>query len=133
VVYLTGTNEFGDCSDAHLCASHGTIGLTGNLRIAGNSAAHLLSGANGWITFYYLAAALYPTLVIPAAQSLSYFANAQSSGFIQPRYASITGAANITGQKYLAQVNGVIDTGGAGVNFLPGTIAGTTVSGGQYT
>lgn len=36
------------------------------------------------------------------------------------------------GQRYLAQLNGTINTYGGGPNYIPGTIAGVTASGGQY-
>ncbi|UGY23706.1 hypothetical protein HU675_0038135 [Bradyrhizobium septentrionale] len=39
---------------------------------------------------------------------------------------------NVTGAKWLASVNGTITTQGQGVNFFPGSIAGTAQSGGQY-
>ena len=39
---------------------------------------------------------------------------------------------NVTGPKYFATLNGVINTQGAGVNYFPGTAAGTTAQGGQY-
>jgi hypothetical protein len=51
----------------------------------------------------------------------------------QPRYASITGAGNVTGYKYSATQNSVVDTNGQSTSYLPGTIAGVTGSGGQYT
>lgn len=41
-----------------------------------------------------------------------------------------SGAA--TGQRYSAITNAVIDTGGGGANHLPGDVAGTTATGGQY-
>jgi len=37
-----------------------------------------------------------------------------------------------TGKRYAARLNGVINTQGGGANFFPGTVAGTTVTGGQY-
>ena len=37
-----------------------------------------------------------------------------------------------TGKRFSATFNGIINTYGAGVNALPGTVAGTTSSGGQY-
>jgi hypothetical protein len=37
-----------------------------------------------------------------------------------------------TGKKYDARTNGVINTAGSGINYLPGSVAGTTSSGGQY-
>ena len=37
-----------------------------------------------------------------------------------------------TGKKFNVAMNGIINTYGGGVNFLPGTVAGTTATGGQY-
>ncbi len=48
-------------------------------------------------------------------------------------YASITGAGNVTGQRYLVQGNSIVSTNGGGINYFPGTIAGTTNTGGQYS
>lgn len=45
--------------------------------------------------------------------------------------AAITGGP-VTGKRYEATLNGVINTGGKGVNAIPGTIAGTVSTGGQY-
>jgi hypothetical protein len=44
---------------------------------------------------------------------------------------SFVNAGNVTGQKWLAQLNGVINTQGAGTYF-PGTVSGAASSGGQY-
>jgi hypothetical protein len=38
----------------------------------------------------------------------------------------------VSGPKYLAAFNGIISASGLGVNFFPGTIAGSTTAGGQY-
>lgn len=43
---------------------------------------------------------------------------------------TFTGSA--TGQRYLADTNGVIDANGNGVNYFPGDVAGATATGGQY-
>jgi hypothetical protein len=40
---------------------------------------------------------------------------------------------NVTGNKFIAMLNGVINVQGAGANYFPGTIAGSTPSGGQYS
>ena len=44
----------------------------------------------------------------------------------------LTGSGAVTGKKFSITTNGVIDTGGLGVSYLPGSIAGTSGSGGQY-
>lgn len=43
---------------------------------------------------------------------------------------SVTGT--VTGTRYNCVTNGTIDVGGGGVNFFPGTVSGTTSTGGQY-
>lgn len=44
--------------------------------------------------------------------------------------ADVIGAA--TGQRYYVATNGIINTGGGGPTYVPGSIAGTQLSGGQY-
>jgi hypothetical protein len=46
--------------------------------------------------------------------------------------ATFPGAGLVTGKKYSATMNGCIDAQGSGVNYFPGTVAGTLTSGGQY-
>lgn len=43
---------------------------------------------------------------------------------------SFSGAA--TGRRYYATTNSVITVNGAGANYFPGSIAGSTTTGGQY-
>ena len=40
--------------------------------------------------------------------------------------------ASVTGKRYTATLNGIIDIGGGGPDFFPGTVPGTTSTGGQY-
>ena len=49
------------------------------------------------------------------------------SGFSKP---VISGT--VTGKRYDAYLNGIINTRGGGTEYIPGTIAGTTATGGQY-
>lgn len=41
-------------------------------------------------------------------------------------------AGSVTGKRFDASCNGVIKTYGGGANYLPGSVAGTTATGGQY-
>ena len=50
----------------------------------------------------------------------------------QPTGTGITNPGFVTGPKYLATSNGTIQVAGRGVNYLPGTVAGSTSLGGQY-
>lgn len=43
-----------------------------------------------------------------------------------------TGPFTVTGKRYDATQNAIINSAGGGAAFIPGTVAGTTASGGQY-
>lgn len=62
------------------------------------------------------------------------FANASTLGMVYmgPPSPTFTGSA-VTGKRYEANVNGIITTNGAGPNYFPGTVAGSTSTGGQYS
>ena len=47
-------------------------------------------------------------------------------------YRNIVNPGNVTGKRYLAQMNGIVNVNQQGVNYYPGTVAGTTDTGGQY-
>ena len=124
--------EFGFCNDMHMSASGGVIAIDGGttIRICGNAKWHLYSA--GGATIYCGNIPVFPTLVIPAAQTVQSFALATQTGNLNVVYNSISGKTNITGQTYSAGLNGVINTNGAGANYYPGTVAGAVGSGGQY-
>lgn len=42
------------------------------------------------------------------------------------------GAFSVTGPRYLSAYGSIIDTGGGGASFLPGSTSGSTAGGGQY-
>ncbi len=66
----------------------------------------------------------------------SAFALANSGGSIEvPATGTPTfnlGAFTVTGTRYFATLNGVINTQGQGATYFPGTVAGSTSQGGQY-
>ncbi|TXH81182.1 MAG: hypothetical protein E6Q77_08615 [Rhizobium sp.] len=41
-------------------------------------------------------------------------------------------SGSATGQRYVATLNGIINSSGQGANFFPGSVAGATSTGGQY-
>lgn len=63
----------------------------------------------------------------------SCFACSQYTGSIvsdqNPTFSGATGASSV---RYSAFLNGVINTGGGGASYYPGTVAGSTSTGGQY-
>jgi hypothetical protein len=69
------------------------------------------------------------TFTVAASLNIFVHANLLSFAFIA---ATFTGAAFATGTRYYIQTNSVVSTAGGGANYLPGTIAGVTLTGGQY-
>jgi len=75
------------------------------------------------------------TLSIPAATNITFsgpFIDAQRLGYVGGNGCTITVSGTVTGQRYNAQSNAVINTSGGGANFFPGSVAGSTATGGQY-
>jgi len=60
------------------------------------------------------------------------FAQASDVSVILPIRLNYVNAGFVSARKYLANLNGVINTAGAGVGALPGGTPGATGSGGQY-
>ena len=72
------------------------------------------------------------TITVTGAPAWST-AFAQSSGGASIRaVGNVFSGAGATGKRYDATLNGVINTNGGGAAYLPGSIAGTTATGGQY-
>lgn len=129
-VYITGAVIFGACSSTHMYAvDGGHIEDNSAYSITGNSANHMLATQNGSIRN------ASKTITIATARAFSTaFANATLTGSIQANALSFTGAgvATTTGSRYVAQLNGAINTSGGGANYFPGNVAGSLTSGGQY-
>jgi hypothetical protein len=60
----------------------------------------------------------------------SQFAFADRLGFITNANVVYSGSA--TGTRYVANSNAVINTNGGGASYFPGSVAGSTATGGQY-
>jgi hypothetical protein len=107
--------------------------IAGNTTITGGSTggfgAHLNATINGTVL---VDTATPWNLTITAPVNLPDFVAATDGGQARPIYGTITGAGNVTGAKFVASSNGVIETQGRGVNYLPGTTAGALLTGGQY-
>ena len=66
--------------------------------------------------------------------SFNWYAIASRIGFLYAGgKAHNLGGFTVTGNRYNAAANGVIETGGGGANYFPGNVAGNVTSGGQYT
>jgi hypothetical protein len=104
--------------------------ITGLQRIFGSAGCHHWGYANGVV---YNTTPGDPALTIMNPVSFpAGFSIATNGGQTRESWGTITGAANVTGPRYTASLNGVIDSTGRGASYLPGTTPGVLVTGGQY-
>ncbi|MEM6497156.1 MAG: DUF2793 domain-containing protein [Pseudomonadota bacterium] len=123
-----GRNEIGAVGGHQIVADGtGTIYATHPMMVSGGCAgAHLLASNNGFI---YTQGASW---TFEGTPTVGAFANAGTCGVIYTFANSFSGA--LTGQRYNASLNGVIQTNtGGNSTALPGTAAGSVASGGQYS
>jgi len=123
--------EGGFCDGYHIFSGYGgLVSISGSYKIDGGSFGQILNCSGGSQMTTYACSFIFTTTVSANCfmSSFNGYSQFTSGGgltnFVNP--------GNFTGKKFFAQLNAVIDTGGAGVNFFPGTIAGTTETGGQY-
>ncbi|WP_407146225.1 hypothetical protein [Bradyrhizobium sp. ORS 86] len=124
--------EWGACVDAGVkCLGAARVRLDGQVRIAGNMLAFIECFLNGIVDSLNISA---PTVSLTYTVPVT-FSTAQvwayQGGEVQFVYASTTNPGNASGKRYQSDYQGMIQTNGGGVNYYPGTVAGTT-NGGQY-
>jgi hypothetical protein len=103
--------------------------MQGPASISGNCQQHVLVAENGVYT-NTLPASTSLTVLNPMT-CFSAFAVATSGGSSCLIYSVINGYGNCNGTKFVAYANGVINVGGAGASYLPGTNPGALGTGGQ--
>jgi hypothetical protein len=124
---------FGSNFSAHMLALNpgSIIFLAASLTISGNSPNGFF--VNGGVIRLFGGAI---SITFSAAVSIGVVADALNGGGLISLPSSLVtwvNPGNVTGQRYSVASNAIITTAGGGLNFIPGTIAGTTSSGGQYT
>jgi hypothetical protein len=121
--------DFGATAGFHIAAQGGNVNLLGNYSISGGAAAHFQVSSPCAIC-YGLPQAV--TITISGSPSFSYgFASVGNSGCLYIGNMPIF-SGSVTGARYSVYGNGVIYTNGSGESYLPGSIAGTKATGGQY-
>lgn len=118
--------DFGTCTGAQVRASDGGA-VTGNSNytISAGSQLHTDTISAGVITIQN------KTITITGTPAFSVaFSRARISSAIIISANTFSGSA--TGKRYDASSNGIIYTNGAASTYLPGNVAGTTATGGQY-
>ena len=119
-----------DCGTAtgssHVAAQGGLIYIDANYTISGSATYHYSASTFGEIY------SNGKTCTISGTPTFTDFANASTLGLIYGSSNTWTGAVNASTRRYNSQGNSLINTFGAGATYYPGTVAGTTASGGQY-
>ncbi len=120
--------EFGSVGGNHVAAFAGGVFITlgGNYTISGGAGTHWSARAGGLIQ------PLSRTITLSGSPVFSVgFAEVQF-GEIATVGMTFSGATGASSPRYSAIGNGLINTFGGGLNYFPGTVAGTSASGGQY-
>lgn len=125
---------FGSSSGVHIEAIEcGVVYINNSYTITGGATNHWNATSNGVIEISPTGTSVVVTCTGTPAWS-GAFALADRGGLIRAPEAisalSFSGAA--TGARYSVILNGIIDTRGASSTFFPGSIAGSTATGGQY-
>jgi len=121
-----GNVRFGSCGGVHLRAEIAAlIEAAGNYSIVAGAASHFNAGLAGIIRVMSRVVTLTGT---PAFSSA--FAQGATGGQTVLVGNTFSGAGS--GKRYDVSLNAALNVGGAGVNYLPGSVAGTTATGGQY-
>lgn len=127
---LTTVNTVsGNCEGAPFFVAGATINA-GSHRFTGNSTALFWASASGFIRL--VTGATYTIANNLTVSSASVRTEQSGSLFVPSPAPNFTLSGAVTGSRYLAVLNGTINTQGAGANYFPGSTAGSTSSGGQY-
>ncbi len=118
--------RFGATAAAHIRTEiGGLVEATGNYAIVGNASSHINMGLCG------IARVSGRTVTLSGTPAFgSAFVLGTTAGMAVLNGNSFSGSA--TGKRYDVALNGGVNVSGAGVNYLPGDVAGTTATGGQY-
>lgn len=120
--------RFGACAVAHIWSgSNGSIvECAGNYNITGNATVHFFQTQGGLIR-----ATTY-NVTVSASLTFTYFAWAENDSVLYCYPNLVFSTTTATGTRYLVTTNSVVNVAGAGANFFPGNVAGSTSTGGQY-
>jgi hypothetical protein len=128
--------DFGGSTGAHIAAqTGGVVNFDGGCVISGGATHHIVCNNNGFVgTGPTLLPGEVPWAFVVSGTptfSTAFVECAQGAVYINSSFMTYSGAAN--GKKFQVDDLGGINTAGAGVNFFPGNVAGTTSPIGYYT
>lgn len=127
-VFVDNGTVFGACTNgACITVAGGQLDLSGNFTVTGNSPYFLrVIGGTSFVNFFAATVTLTGSPVF-----VSGFVNVTQNATVSAS-TSFSGATGASSLRYSATMNGTIQTFGGGANVFPGTVAGTTSTGGQY-
>lgn len=128
IIILNGNMNFGVCQNNFSqieAIDNGVINLNANYTVSAGGGSHMDASRCGVINSATITATFSGT---PAFSNETV--QCDSCGVANLGNITFSGAA--TGTRYNVKSNGVIDTNGGGANFIPGSVAGASASGGQY-
>ncbi|MBM7045455.1 hypothetical protein [Rhizobium lusitanum] len=118
-----GTDAVGTISNL-VCSAGASVTINAGCKFGG-SATNMLYVQQGSIV-------IGASITIINAPVYTNVANATALGAILLGNPAATVTGSVTGVRYVANLNGVINTFGGGANYFPGTSAGVATNGGQY-
>jgi hypothetical protein len=119
----------------HAATTHnGLIRIRGNISITGNcSKAAFFSSKHGRLMLSDTGTpSLTPTITFVGSPSVNNVAQVEQFGLITALSSQTSFSGTPNGKRYTGDALGCIDTNGSGVNYFPGTIAGTVSNGAIY-
>ena len=122
---------FGNCPGGMIVCSTGDawVGINGPITLEG-SGAYFVACDGGR---FHLNSATPPLLTVVGAPNFGVaFYLVYNLGVATSVWGTITNKAAVTGKRYHAEGNGIINVNGAGETHLPGNVVGTKSFGGQY-
>lgn len=133
--YVRNLN-FGNCTTAQIFVASSAALIfngvdtgdpTAFIHVSGDAPYHMWCDGNSLI---YLGNTILTT--IGNRTFSAAWAYCLTNAVISTKYQSQSLGGTVTGKKYNAVLNGVINTGTADPTYFPGSVAGTTATGGQY-
>jgi hypothetical protein len=122
-ILFTNLN-FGTTVTYHIFGNGGIVQATGNYTISGNAAYHWVASIKGSIKVQSIA-----TITLSGTPAFTVFGLADTLSTLAFNGSAFSGGASAGTKKYDISSNGVAVSGGV---VLPGGVAGTTATGGQY-
>ncbi len=120
---------FGACGTYHMWANGaGSIIFTATqaYSITGSTSRHFGATPGSYIN------AFGSTVTITGSLTITHFAYAATGAVLNANSMTFTGGGTVAGNRYSASLNAVINTGGGGASYFPGSSTGSVATGGQY-